>query len=140
MIDLSYDFIVTLQNETLRRFGVTQLLPGNCKALSQVVLDKTGKLISETTLKRFFGFALAQHSFSRYTLNTLAQFCDYKDWDQFQTYYYRKNAAQELGEHCPTQEKWTEIKAKASAVSHYTILTLKNRSGIPFLHTVPRQY
>lgn len=140
MIDLSYDFIVTLQNEVLRRFGVTQLLPGNCKALSQVVLDHTGKLISETTLKRFFGFALAQHSFSRYTLNTLAQYCEYKDWDEYQSHYYRRNASHELGENCTNQEKWTEIRAKANAVSHYTILTLKNRSGIPFSHTVPRQY
>ncbi|MCK7558330.1 hypothetical protein MKQ70_26340 [Chitinophaga sedimenti] len=140
MIDLSYDFIVTLQNEVLRRFGVNQLLPGHCKFLSQAILDATGKLISETTLKRFFGFALAQHSFSRYTLNTLAQYCQYKDWDDFQTHYYRRTASTDTAEQPADQEKWTEIRAKANAVSHYTLMTLKNRSGIPFLHTVPRQY
>lgn len=140
MIDLSYDFIVTLQNEVLRRFGVNQLLPGHCKALSTCILGATEKLISETTLKRFFGFALAQHSFSRYTLNTLSQYCQYKDWDDFQTHYYRRTAATDCTDQPADQEKWTEIRAKANAVSHYTILTLKNRSGIPFNHTVPRQY
>lgn len=135
MIDLSYDFIITLQKEVLRRFGVEVMLPGDCKHLSQSILDVTTKLVSETTLKRVFGFAVAQHSFSRYTLNTLSQYCAYKDWDDFQLHHYKQ-----LNCTTPDNSQWSDLKTKADAVSLYTLLTLKNRSGINFNHTMPRQY
>ncbi|MGX5817947.1 hypothetical protein ACWKWU_07110 [Chitinophaga lutea] len=137
MIDLSYDFINTLQSEVLRQFGIEHIQPNQCKLLAQSILNHTGKLVSETTLKRVFGFAVTQHSFSRYTLNTLAQYCRFKDWEEFQAQHYRKFAAPR-----PSQEgsRWAEVKKKAVAVSQYTMLTLKNRSGIPFDHTAPRQY
>ncbi|MET6999514.1 NACHT domain-containing protein [Chitinophaga defluvii] len=136
MIDLSYDFIITLQKEVLRRFGVEVMLPGDCKHLSLSILEATTKLVSETTLKRVFGFAVAQHSFSRYTLNTLSQYCEYKDWEDFQLHHYKElNGAPSVD-----NSKWSDLKTKADAVSHYTILTLKNRSGISFGHTVHRQY
>ncbi|ATL46401.1 hypothetical protein COR50_03990 [Chitinophaga caeni] len=142
MIDLSYDYIVMLQNEVLRQFGVDNITPGLCKPLSTAILGRTTKIVSETTLKRFFGFAAAQHSFSRYTLNTLSHYCGYKDWDEFQS----KNVAATIKTSIapsPTIEgctsKWMELKAKANAVSQYTIQTLKNRSGIPFNYTVVRQ-
>ncbi|WP_217604719.1 hypothetical protein [Chitinophaga sp. GbtcB8] len=136
MIDLSYDFIVALQKEVLYRFGVEVMLPGDCKHLSQSILDATTKLVSETTLKRVFGFAVAQHSFSRYTLNTLSQYCRYKDWEDFQTHQYKQLS----GDIIVDNDKWSDLKNKADAVSYYTIVTLKNRSGIPFNNTVPRQY
>jgi asparagine synthetase A len=136
MIDLSYDFIIALQKEVLCRFGVEVMLPGDCKHLSQSILDATTKLVSETTLKRVFGFAVAQHSFSRYTLNTLSQYCRYKDWEDFQTHQYKQLS----GDIIVDNDKWSDLKNKADAVSYYTIVTLKNRSGIPFNYTVPRQY
>jgi hypothetical protein len=136
MIDLSYDFIITLQKEVLRRFGVEVMLPGDCKHLSQSILEATTKLVSETTLKRVFGFAVAQHSFSRYTLNTLSQYCNYKDWEEFQTRHYKQLS----GDVTVDNGKWADLKNKADAVSHYTMVTLKNRSGVPFASTVPRQY
>ncbi|MVT06953.1 NACHT domain-containing protein [Chitinophaga tropicalis] len=133
MIDLSYDFIITLQNEVSRKFGVDSITPSDCKRLSDLIRDETAKAVSETTLKRVFGFATTKHSFSRYTLNTLAQYCQYKDWDDFQAQHYLQTDTAELND-----GKWLELKNKAATVSHYTILTLKNRSGIPFSHTVPR--
>ncbi|MRG46729.1 hypothetical protein GFS24_16535 [Chitinophaga sp. SYP-B3965] len=138
MIDLSYDFIITLQNEVLRQFGVDNLQPNQCKHLAQAILNHTGKLVSETTLKRVFGFAVTQHSFSRYTLNTLAQYCRFKDWEEFQTHYYKKTLRPSA--QTTDHSRWADVKKRAAAVSHYTLLTLKNRCGVPFDHTVPRQY
>lgn len=136
MVDLSYDFIITLQKEVLRKFGAEVILPADCKHLSHAILDSTTKLVSETTLKRVFGFAVAQHSFSRYTLNTLSQYCAYKDWEDFQQQHL-----QQVNGAPPTENnKWNTLKAKADAVSHYTLLTLKNRSGVPFQQTAARQY
>ncbi|MBV8254858.1 MAG: hypothetical protein JO154_19825 [Chitinophaga sp.] len=141
MIDISYDFILTLQKEVLQKFGVEVMSPGECKHLGQSILEKTTQLISETTLKRVFGFAVAQHSFSRFTLNTLAQYCDYKDWEAFQQHHYMLNNPQAAAVNGGVKEaKWAELRTKASAVSHYTMLTLQNRSGINFQNTVKRQY
>lgn len=133
MIDLSYDFIITLQNEVSRKFGVDSITPSDCKRLSDLIRDETAKAVSETTLKRVFGFATTKHSFSRYTLNTLAQYCNYKDWDDFQAHHYLQTDTADLND-----GKWLELKNKAATISHYTILTLKNRSGIPFSNTIPR--
>jgi len=133
MIDLSYDFIITLQNEVSRKFGADTITPSDCKRLSDHIRDETTKAVSETTLKRVFGFATTKHSFSRYTLNTLAQYCNYRDWDDFQAQHYVQTDGNELND-----SKWLELKNKAVTISHYTILTLKNRSGIPFNLTVPR--
>jgi hypothetical protein len=135
MIDLSYDFIITLQKEVSRQFGVDAVTPSDCKRLSVAISASTAKLLSETTLKRFFGFATAEHSFSRYTLNTLAQYCSYKDWEDFQTRHYI-----ETGEPVVTDNKWGELKSKAVNISHYTITTIKNRAGIPFATTMPRTH
>ncbi|MGN6510765.1 MAG: hypothetical protein ACTHLD_14975, partial [Chitinophaga sp.] len=83
-----------------------------------------------------FGFAVTQHSFSRYTLNTLAQYCRFRDWEEFQTHFYKKTFRPQVDD----QSKWADIRKRAAAVSHYTMLTLKNRCGMPFENTVPRQY
>ncbi|WP_212001226.1 hypothetical protein [Chitinophaga sp. HK235] len=140
MIDLSYDFIMTLQKEVLRRYGVEVMSSADCKNLAQSILDNTTKLVSETTLKRVFGFAVTQHSFSRYTLNTLSQYCRFKDWEDFQQHHYQLlNNASRSNQQLDTR-RWDELKTKADAVSHYTILTLKNRSGISFPFTVPRSF
>jgi hypothetical protein len=136
MIDLSYDFIITLQKEVSRRFGVDSVTASDCKRLSLAVSDETGKLVSETTLKRVFGFAVTQHSFSRYTLNTLAQYCRYKDWEDFQTRHFTQSTPGEMVK----DGKWAELKSKGAAVSHYTLVTLKNRTGIPFQNTVSRAF
>ncbi|WP_126245857.1 NACHT domain-containing protein [Chitinophaga rhizosphaerae] len=137
MIDLSYDFIITLQSEVLRQFGVENLQPNQCKHLTQAIMNHTGKLVSETTLKRVFGFAVTQHSFSRYTLNTLAQYCRFRDWEDFQNHFYKKQFHQPAGQ---DNSKWDDVRRKASAVSHYTILTLRNRCGLPFDNTISRGY
>jgi hypothetical protein len=141
MIDLSYDFIITLQKEVLRKFGVDSIIPGDCKRLSQSILNETTKLVSETTLKRVFGFATTLHSFSRYTLNTLSQYCNYRDWEDFQSRHFHQIQLETEG-NTPIidDSKWNELKSKANAVSHYTILTLKNRSGIPFANTIARTH
>lgn len=136
MIDLSYDYIITLQHEVLRQFGADSIQPNQCKLLSQDILKHTGKLVSETTLKRVFGFAVTQHSFSRYTLNTLTYYCRFRDWDDFRSQYHQRTSKPLPADH----SKWADIKKRATAISHYTLLTLKNRAGISFERTVPRQY
>ena len=56
--------IQQLQLEVLSKFGATPLQPSDCKDLSVIIRDRTGKIVSETTIKRFFGFAAQTFNFS----------------------------------------------------------------------------
>ena len=53
----------------------------DCKVLSESIFEHTGRAISPTTLKRVFGLTSAKVKASRYTLDSLAVFVGYKDWD-----------------------------------------------------------
>jgi hypothetical protein len=51
--------------------------------LSEAILEKTGVTLSVTTLKRIWGKLAYNNIPATTTLNTLAQFCGYKDWRDF---------------------------------------------------------
>ena len=51
--------------------------------LSSAIEDKTGVVLSITTLKRIWGKIKYDHSPTLTTLNTLARFLDYDDWRSF---------------------------------------------------------
>lgn len=51
--------------------------------LSDIIQDKTGVMLSVTTLKRLWGKLKYDNLPSITTLNTLAQFLDFKDWREF---------------------------------------------------------
>lgn len=51
--------------------------------LSEAILEKTGITLSVTTLKRIWGKLPYNNIPATTTLNTLAQFCGYKDWRDF---------------------------------------------------------
>ena len=51
--------------------------------LSSEIEDKTGVLLSVTTLKRLWGKVKYDHNPTLTTLNTLARFLDYENWRSF---------------------------------------------------------
>jgi hypothetical protein len=56
---------------------------GDFRRLSEMILEKTGVSLSESTLRRVFGKAAYPHLPSETTLNTLAVFGGYADWRTF---------------------------------------------------------
>lgn len=68
-----------LKTEILRKAGLTRISPGDCKNLSEDIYRSLRKTISTTTLKRFFGFASLNFHFSKYTLDTLAEYASDND-------------------------------------------------------------
>lgn len=55
-----------------------------CKKLSVLISEKTGRYISETTLKRLYSFAERNFQPSNYTLDTLALYCIQANWLNWQ--------------------------------------------------------
>lgn len=65
-----------LKHRVTLRSGIEISSPGDCKKIADDIFETTRKKISETTLKRLFGFATIKHQFSKYTLATLIEYTE----------------------------------------------------------------
>ncbi|WP_412468260.1 PAS domain S-box protein [Pedobacter sp. KLB.chiD] len=83
-------------SEILHLSGFNQSSPDICFALSVLLQKKTGRKISETTLKRLFGFAKYNFRTSRYTLDTLASYCGFENWSLWQEHVRQEQQGHHL--------------------------------------------
>ena len=130
---MSYEFnLDLLRKDVLLKAGISSLTPSDCKKLSLLVSRSVNKNISETTLKRLFGFANAKHNFSKFTITALCEFVGKERWEKISSV---NGVTPELA-----SDRWDEMKAVAEKISKTTLMAVKNRSGIPFECTVPREF
>src|ERR1700761_1640440 len=123
-----------LKNCVLIAAGIKNLTPADCKSISQQIDYKTKKNISETTIKRIYGFAFAKYKPSLFTLDTMAKFCDYDGWENF----CEKQADKGISNR-NKDFSWKLLKQSAEKITGFTLQALKNKSGIPFIQTIPRE-
>ncbi len=126
------NYATILQKYIQTKSGLKSISPGDCKQISFYIKEVTGKMISETTLKRFYGFAQQDFKFSRYTLNTLCEYVGFDGWKQFHQTVSNKE------DHLSKHTLWEEFRQKALIVTHITHTTLNNLTTIPFEFTVSR--
>ncbi|AYL96440.1 NACHT domain-containing protein [Mucilaginibacter celer] len=124
-----------LKKELTEKADMAYITPADCKALSLALFNKTQKSISETTLKRIFGFAYSKFTPSLFTMNALAEFCGYTGWDAFCQSRQKTPAKKQSSENKPCS-----ITAKAERITNFTLQTQINHSGIPFQYTIPRKF
>jgi len=124
-----------LKQQVLNKAGIKIISPGDCRFLSATISNHTGKQISDTTLKRIFGFTFSKFSPSLYTLNILAEYCGHDGWDAFSKQTHLGNPIQKEKE---IKNQTTYALTKAINISHRTLQALTNRSVIPFNLTVKR--
>lgn len=128
-------YFENLKKQILKIAGFPNLIPANCRTISLLIENKTRQKISETTLKRVFGFAFSKFQPSLFTLDAMAQFCDYRSWNDF----------------CENQEEQTTqsphidvtkntLAQNASKITQFTLQALKNKSGIPYYQTIKRKF
>ena len=72
-----------LRNAIEDAVGRKMKSPKDFEYLSQAIFEKTHQSISTSTLKRFWGYLQQYASIRVSTLDLLAQFIDYKDYDDF---------------------------------------------------------
>lgn len=127
-----HDYFEILKLQVLYRAEIKHIAPADCYSLSLKIQDKTKKRISETTLKRIFGFAAAYHNPSTYTRNTLAEYCGYNNYESFLS----SKEKEELKK--PKYRSWAKILENAHKISRFRIRSNKHRSGISYNSTVER--
>lgn len=135
MNSLSSAHFQLLKMEVLQNAGIQVITPADCKVISLKISSFTKQVISETTVKRIFGFALSRFNPSKYTTDLLAQYSGYNDWKDF-------CEQQEIGDiDLPEQNMdWNNIRNEALKITQFTLNALKNRSGIPFSQTINRSF
>ncbi|MHA4894216.1 NACHT domain-containing protein [Pedobacter sp. PWIIR3] len=110
--------------------GFSNITPSDCKLLSVEIRKATQKNISETTLKRFFGFAAVCHGFSKYTISALSEYANF-------------NAPAVSGQNLRADASlspWENLNYNIGRITDYVLKELRNRSGLPYEMTVSRKF
>jgi len=84
IVNLPPVHLENIKSLTLSVAGIKNMSPMDCRVLSASILEKTKLSVSETTLKRLFGFARSKFNPSLFTLNAVAIYCGYRGWEDFQ--------------------------------------------------------
>ncbi len=122
-----------LKIRVLNKSGIRQIVPADCYRLALEIKAETGMSVSETTLKRVFGFASSVHQPSTYTLNALAEYCGFTSWEDFYT-DVEQEKLQGL-----QQQTWGKVTLNATKISLFNIQSNKYKCGIPYHLTIDRE-
>lgn len=134
MFIYSHHYFILLKDCVLAKAGIKPLIPSECQRLSALIFSSTRKRVSETTIKRIYGFAISKFNPSPFTLQTLAEYCGYDGWEEF--------CGQESpAKNQPTEKlTWQNLCTRANRITQFTLQSLKKRSGIPFDLTIKRKF
>lgn len=88
----------SLIQTTNRNFGHTPKTPTDFNELSLMVKKKTGSSISQSSLKRIWGYVNYSNFPSPNTLNILSRFNDFEDWEDFLKRYDKSMPVVETSE------------------------------------------
>ncbi|WP_379091238.1 hypothetical protein [Pedobacter sp. UC225_65] len=122
-----------LRNLILQKAGIKFISPSDCQHIALSISKKVNKTISKTTIKRLFGFAVAKHNFSKFTINTLLEYVDSSDTEivfkSSVTPIYKKDV-----------EDWKHVAIRAKAISQTTLTGIINHCTIPYKATINRKF
>lgn len=118
-----------LRRLILLKVGINVINPSDCKSISIQIQKELNKTVSETTIKRIFGFAEIKNQFSRSTINVLKEFVS----DQG----IKNLSVSAFPEY---NDDFVEVAQKGKAISVNTIKHIKNRSNLPYEMTIGRKF
>ncbi|MEO3406435.1 hypothetical protein AAFN85_21155 [Mucilaginibacter sp. CAU 1740] len=134
MTVISHPHYELLKRELLKASGFKSISPADCRIIAAMVTDKTRYCISETTLKRIYGFALSRFNPSSFTLDVLSQYCNYNSWKAFCEIRISNNV-----ETVVSDLDWSTFQKKVANVTNSTLQAIRNRAGIPYHFAVKRE-
>src|ERR1700743_895909 len=116
MISFIVQHFDELKQLVLTTGGYKSILPSDCKSLSSLIYRKTNHQLSETTLKRVYGFAYSKFKPSQFTLDAMAQYCGFNGWAD----YCENNSTAK--KHGHSQDiHWDNIRHNANKITNFTL-------------------
>jgi hypothetical protein len=112
-----------VKDEFLKKLGQEIIYAKDCQVLSISILQKTGRRISVTTLKRLFGIVQCPYKPSKYTLDSLAVYLDYRDWEELYKSFLKRTAG-------PAEpDYWTLLNNRITQVTSRSLTSMKAKLG-----------
>lgn len=124
-------FLQELKRLILLKNKIRAVSPSDCRIISLSIQKELKKNISETTIKRLFGFAEIKHEFSKFTINTLKEYAGMID-----------ESTIDLGTApaAALDESINQQRALAEELTLSTLQHIRNRCSVPFEMTIPRAF
>ncbi len=116
-----------LRHSILQKVGIRVVCPSDCQVIAYAINKKLQKNISETTIKRLFGFAALHHKFSKFTINTLLEYVD----DEY---------TGDIDNTDPIDEGLDYLFRKSRNLTEQTIRRITNSCTIPYALTIDRKF
>jgi hypothetical protein len=135
MTTLLPQYYEILKTAVLTASELTTITPCDCRIISANIFNKTKQSISETTLKRVYGFAYSKFKPSLFTIDVMAKYCGYSSWEVFCL-----EQGQNIVKTQDTSTGWETLKLNAGKITNFTLQVLRNKSGIPYSQTIKRQF
>jgi hypothetical protein len=135
MTTLLPQYYEILKTTVLAASNLAAITPCDCKTISAKIFNKTKQSISETTLKRVYGFAYSKFKPSLFTIDVMAKYCGYQNWEDF---CFKQD--QTTVNPNDTSTSWETLKLNAGKITSFTLQVLRNKSGIPYNQTIKRQF
>ncbi|SFH48077.1 NACHT domain-containing protein [Pedobacter insulae] len=116
----------SLRKLILIKTGLKLISPSDCKSISLSIQKELNKNISETTIKRLFGFAKTTTDFSKFTINALIEFVSNANEIAPDINFYTNDIQ--------------KIASKAKQLTNLTLQNIKSRCSVPYELTIPRKF
>ena len=120
-----------LKNTAIQIFGGPVNSPKDCYVLSRQIVARTGRKVSPTTLRRFFGLLPSSSAFSNYVLDSIAIYTGAKD---FSSFCFQQKASADF-----TEIERVGILDEINEITAYTMNSIFRSSLTDFRHTIPRK-
>jgi hypothetical protein len=127
--------IERLKKGVLEVYGSELQYTKDCKILAHEVFEKTGEMLSTTTIRRLFGFLKSSSSPSKFTLNVLSRYIGHNSWDEFTQ--LEDSVEVKVTE---VHERWDSLHKRSLQLSEYTYNLIREQSGIPFEAVIEREF
>ncbi|TDQ11441.1 NACHT domain-containing protein [Pedobacter metabolipauper] len=121
-----------LKSQVLLKAGIGFITPGDCKRISIEISKSVNKQVSETTIKRFFGFAVLNHNFSQFTLSAISAYAESLESCDCARIETKPLSA--------LQSNWEQVSSRAAKITDNTLKEIQNRSGLPYEMTISRKF
>ncbi|WP_316783847.1 hypothetical protein [Pedobacter frigiditerrae] len=122
-----------LRHLILQKLKIQIISPSDCSYIALEINKSLHKNISVTTIKRLFGFAVTQHQFSSYTINTLLAFVESEQDNPISKTALKTTTLTKV-------EEWDYLVIKSKSYSEATIKRIADNCTIPYEFTIKRKF
>lgn len=127
-------FVDYAKEEVQKKYGRPISYAKDCSILSEEITAITNRQISVTTLKRFFGIVESRFNPSKFTLDTLAIYLKFTNWQDFVNSFEKEKHT------FAEEDSWDLLKKRARLITDYSLKSMRSSVGNQMTEFPLRQF